>query len=813
MSARWVHYFSDPPPNGCTDLKSLLGGKGASLNELSRAGLNVPPGFTISPACCAHYLAHGRTWPEGLEAEVQQNLARLELATGRKFGSPERPLLVSVRSGAAVSMPGMMDTLLNVDGKLAECINAVFESFNSERALAYRQHHRIDGLLGTAVTIQAMFPSEVSGVLFTRDPVRHDCDDLLIEAARGLGENVVSGAVTPDRFVVRRGDLACIERTVVDSPTLNDQQIAELSRLALRIEQHYGHAIDLEWGWAEGQFALLQARPIRERPQTDDLEPVRLAEISRVRLLAGKDRKVWVLHNLAETLPAPTPLTWDIVRQFMRGDGGFGRLYQSLGHRPSRRVREEGFLELIGGRIYADPQRLAELFWDGLPLAYDLDALLVNPALLDQAPLRFDADRATSRFLTTLPANLWGMWRAGGNMQSAARDARRRFEARLPDWLAYVKQERARELDAMSDTSLIALLHQRIEDVLDDFGPESLRPGFFGGLAYDCLRTTLVRFMDSAGAELADRLTSGLQQGTTMEQDSMLQRVARQEATLEDFLARFGHRAAGEMELAQPRWREDPQAIEQLIEHLRRSGGNHSHRGEEPISLPEQMRRFGFSSLREQVEADLALARELLPYRETGKHYLMMGYELLRQVTELLARRWHLGRDLYFLRLDELPQFPQRAVELTAQIDQRRQCWRLLQQLHWPTVIDSNSLENLGNIPAAQLVDELSGQPMAGGAATGTAAVIFDPRTAADLPDGYVLVCPSTDPGWAPLFVNARGLIVERGGVLSHGAIVARDFGIPAIACPDATRLLKTGDTIRIDGHAGRVQVLKREAG
>lgn len=813
MSARWVHYFSDPPPDGCTDLKALLGGKGASLNELARAGMNVPPAFTISPECCAYYLAHNCAWPEGLDAEVQENLARLERETGRKFGGHERPLLVSVRSGAAASMPGMMDTLLNVDRGLTECVNAVFDSFNSERALAYRQHHRIEGLLGTAVTIQAMFPSEVSGVLFTRDPVRHDCDHLLIEAARGLGENVVSGAVTPDRFIVRRNDLACLERAIVDTPTLNEGQIAELSRLALRVEQHYGHPVDLEWGWAEGRFALLQARPIRQRAMTDDIESLRLEEINRLHRLAGNDRKVWVLHNLAETLPAPTPLTWDIARRFMLGDGGFGRLYQSLGHRPSRRVRAEGFLELIGGRIYADPERLAELFWDGLPLTYDLDALAANPALLDQAPLRFDADRATTRFLTTLPANLWGMWRAGRSMQAAAHDARRRFEARIPAWIEYVEREHARRLGAMSDAELTALLGQRAKDVLDDFGPESLRPGFFGGLAYDRLRTTLVRFMDAAGVELADALTSGLEQGTTVEEDLLLERVARNEASLEEFLARFGHRAAGEMELSQPRWREDPTAIESMIEHLRRGEGHWHRKPDDQAPLSDQMRRFGFSSLRGQVETDLALARQLLPFRETGKHYLMMGYELLRQVTETLAGRWQLGRDLYFLKLDELAEFPQRGSEFKEVIDERRRTWQSLQQLHWPAVIDSESLADLGKPPAAQLVDELKGQPMAGGAATGTAAVVFDPRSLPDLPEGYVLVCPSTDPGWAPLFVNARGLIVERGGVLSHGAIVARDFGIPAVACPNATRLLKTGDTIRIDGHAGRVQVLKREAG
>jgi pyruvate,water dikinase len=829
--ARWVHYFSDPLPSGSTDLKLLLGGKGASLKELTRAGLAVPPGFTITPECCAHYFAHAGAWPEGLEAELRANLRRLEQETGRTLGRGEQPLLVSVRSGAAVSMPGMMDTVLNVGlasdpwQQLADCINAVFASWQSGRAVAYRQRHNIEGLAGTACTVQAMFPSEVSGVLFTHDPLQQESDDLVIEAVLGLGERVVSGAVTPDRYIVRRSDLACINRQIKAAACLTDPQIVELARLGLRVEAHYGHPVDLEWGLADGRFALLQARPIRHR--VADAARVRSAdagrvadEFTRLKQLAKSGRKLWVLHNLAETLPAPTPLTWNVVRRFMRGDGGFGRLYQSLGYRPSRRVRVEGFLELIGGRTYADPDRLAEFFWDGLPLAYDLDALAADPSLLDRAPPGFDPDRATSRFLTMLPANLWGMWRAARSSKHAASNARRRFESLLPRWNEYIRREREVELEALSDAALIELLQDRISRVLDQFGPESLRPGFFGGLAFDRLRSTLARFLGKVeGHALADALTRGAEQDTTVEQDLLLEQVAEGRAPLDHFLERYGHRAAGEMELAQPRWREEPLALEPLIEHLRRAGSetahnrhaqNHARRLEAEASLPERLRAAGCSSLREQVEADRSLACELLPYRETGKHYLMLGYELLRHATEGLAHRWGLGRDLYFLNLDELPRFPRERTELVEIIAARREHWQSLQEVPWPAIIDSRLLDRPGNVAPLAFVRELTGQPMASGIATGEAAIVYDPHKLPALPADYVLVCPSTDPGWTPLFLNARGLVVERGGVLSHGAIVARDFGIPAVACPGAMQLLRAGDTLRIDGHTGRVQVLKR---
>ena len=126
-------------------------------------------------------------------------------------------------------------------------------------------------------------------------------------------------------------------------------------------------------------------------------------------------------------------------------------------------------------------------------------------------------------------------------------------------------------------------------------------------------------------------------------------------------------------------------------------------------------------------------------------------------------------------------------------------------RLEMPAVIDSEQLDDLGLPKEHEATDELKGDPIAGGTATGTARIVFNPQEATDLGTEPILVCPSTDPGWTPLFVHARGLVVERGGVLSHGAIVARDFGIPAVVCPDATKIIKDGEKIRIDGNRGRV--------
>ncbi len=351
---------------------SIIGGKGASLADMSLAGLPVPSGFTISAECCRDVLGNPSCqWPAGLEEQVRQGLHRLEELTGRQFGEPERPLLVAVRSGAAVSMPGMMDTVLNVGrhphlrpwDELVQCINAVFKSWDSRRAVAYRQRHRIADDLGTAVTVQVMFPSQVAGVLFTQDPNDPSTDRMIIEAGLGLGEAVVSGEVTPDRFLVPRDPGKQVQfiagRSSQQAPVLNPGQVRQLCQLGLKVESHFGRPMDIEWGLADGHLVLLQCRPIKGLEVAIAAQEVRKQEIARLRGLAGPQERFWVAHNLGETLRAPTPLTWDIIRHFMSGRGGYGLLYRDLGFRLSRRVLDEGFLELVCGRIYADPRRLA----------------------------------------------------------------------------------------------------------------------------------------------------------------------------------------------------------------------------------------------------------------------------------------------------------------------------------------------------------------------------------------------------------------------------------------------------------------------
>ena len=197
-----------------------------------------------------------------------------------------------------------------------------------------------------------------------------------------------------------------------------------------------------------------------------------------------------------------------------------------------------------------------------------------------------------------------------------------------------------------------------------------------------------------------------------------------------------------------------------------------------------------------------------LALRETGKHYLMKGYALIRRILVELDRRHHLDGGIFFLTPDELPRLA-RGEDLSRLIGERRRRREIALSLEVPQVLFSDDLEAIGRPASLAGAGALQGVPLSAGVAEGPALVLEQPDGAVIPAEPYILVCPSTDPAWVPLFVHAKGLVMETGGVLSHGAIVAREFGLPAVAgLAGVHKQLQTGQRLRIDGGGGTVTVL-----
>jgi pyruvate,water dikinase len=880
--------------------KELLGGKAFSLMTMTAAGLPVPPGFTITTQCCAEYYESGKKWPKGLEQELRQAMDWLEQVTGRRLGTGPKPLLVAVRSGAAQSMPGMMDTVLNVglrpelassaanpdrfwgdlrdfvrgygetvcgldfdamekaagEGSaeeqarhslagfeklagrsfptdpwemLSSAVTAVFHSWNSERAIKYREHHNVRGLHGTAVTVMTMFPSERSGILFTEDPNRPDQGRIIIEASYGLGEAIVRGHVEPDIFCVDRTSKAILEKraNTGKESCITDAEALSLAKLGLDVEAFYKTPVDVEWGIADGKLCLLQSRPVRGLDILRAVPKVREEEIHRLgKLAAGRPKAAWAVHNLAETLPAPTPLTWDIVGRGFMGNG-FLKLYQDLGFDPSERVLKDGFLELIAGRIYMDVERSAELFFKDLPMEYDLSGAngKISEVLLDR-PTKFAVERAGLGFLLKLPITIAGMIRASRVMKKVVRTGLDDLQQRiLPAFNEFVRKARAKKLPAMSDADLLAEIDEREKVALNQYGPELLKPGFLAAYYHGRLASTLELVLGtSEGRALTAKLLAGLEGDKTVESNIGLYKVAKGEMTLEAYLAEYGHRAVNELELAEPRWSEDPSYPRQRIAQFQKASNGTSpldlhhrkqkERAEAEKSLPTLLLENGAASLEQELMEDLAGAQRHMPWRETCKHSFVLGVALVREALEVLAERWDLGKDIYYLKREELGQFHGHRPERLTQIQERKLMYNAWQRLPMPELLRGSDLQALGRDEERPASHDgvFSGVGVASGVGTGTARILHSPTEAGDLDQGYVLVCPTTDPSWTPLFVHAAGLVVERGGMLSHGAIVARDFGIPAVVLPGATKLIPEGSSARIDGNKGRVELLGKEA-
>ncbi|MFL5342038.1 MAG: PEP/pyruvate-binding domain-containing protein [Gemmataceae bacterium] len=806
-----IRNFDDITP----DDRDVVGGKGLSLGLLARAGLPVPPGFCVTSD--AYRRRNGDTLPPALQAIIVESY--------RNLGSGP----VAVRSsataedGSVASFAGQQETYLGVVGDEPVCsaIIRCWNSLQSERAKAYR-HRQGVAVMAMAVVVQRLVPAETAGVLFTRDPLHPDSGRMIVEASWGLGETVVSGRVTPDRFTLDAATGRVIERhlgrktveRLADGERevsaerqrefcLNDSQLAELARLGRTVEQYYGEPRDVEWAWADGQAWLLQARPITAAGASER-EAIRLEEVAALRTKAEPAGTVWGRFNLSEILPEPTPMTWAVVRRFMSGRGGYGRMFADLGFPPDRALGDECVYDLVCGRPYMNLSREPRMQWGSLPFAHSFAELKNDPAKVPYSAAALQPERCS--FL----GKFFAAWRVSRGMERfhtlSLKFAEPFRTKTVPEFVAETSRAAAEDWSPLDPPALLQKLDYWIDRTLVGFARDSLKATAFAAGSLARLQQLLEKRMPAERAKLAvGALTLGIHPDPDADLPKALRELAAGDMSRDAFLVAFGHRGPNEMELSQPRWNEDPAAVARLQAAARAGGALNS--GEDALDrLAAEAKLHPYLKL--ILRGELARLRQFVALRETGKHHLMRGYALIRRALVELDCRFGLAGGIFFLTPDHFPKLLAGA-DVSGLIAERRKRRSVALSLEAPAALFSDDLEAIGRpLPPPEGADLLTGVPLSAGVAEGPALVLTDPTADVPIAEGYILVCPSTDPSWVPLFARAKGLVMETGGVLSHGAIVAREFGLPAVAgLPDATRRLRTGQRLRVDGGGGTVTI------
>lgn len=807
----------------CDDV-ALVGGKAANLGELIRAGFDVPDGFVVTTAAFRAARQHDLI-PDSLAASI---IAHYHVLGG---GAVAVRSSATAEDMAGASMAGQYDTFLDVrtEADLLDRVRQCWASLDSPRTRAYLAEQKIAiDRVAMAVVVQKLAMADVAGVLFSVNPRGVDDSQMLIEASWGLGESVVSGEVQPDTLTLARADGRVIDAIIAEKHTqidpstgqevavldakrnsscLSSTDVHQLWQIAHRAERHFGRPQDIEWAIVAGHLHVLQSRAITTldalRAKQSTIEAVR----AQVNALLAKGHGPWVPHNIGETLTHPTPLTWSVIRRFLSGKGGFGAMYRRVGFEPGPRVADDGFVHRIGGRVLMDLSTAPEMFFADFPYAYDPELLRGNPEA-GQSPPTVPRGSAMQRFsvgkkLAAVQAKIATL------ADSLDHDLELNT---IPAFTGWVAQQRTLDLTSLSNTDLRSLWVDRQTRVMDGFAPESLLPSLIVGQVQADLTALLAdHIYDQDIATLTRSLISVGPADKTILANQALYDVGSGKLTLDDWLDTFGHRAPDELDLASLRWRERRDDVARVASQLA-NGADPSIRFEQHKKHVDaelnQVRARLPSSATGRFDQLIGRMKRYAPYRENGKFYLMLGYALLRDAALEAGRRLDIGDGVFYLDEAEMLDSLTTGFAPIELINQRRQRYAAEAKLQLPDLIDGAAVATLGAAAPAAIhsdADGWKGFSISSGIGRGPVCVVDDPASAPTPASGYILVCRTTDPSWTPSFVNAAGVVLETGGSLSHGAIVAREMGVPAVVVPGAKSLLAGAGVVVVDGDRGFV--------
>jgi pyruvate,water dikinase len=847
---------------------AVVGGKGAHLAELSRIeGIHVPAGFCVTTDAFRRIMAEAPSIDERLSrlsrlnaddqeairtlsAEIRRTLEGIAIpddlaaAITRALARLGEHAAYAVRSSATAedvptaSFAGQQDTYLNIVGAAAtlEHVSRCWASLFTERAVAYRLRNGFDHRkVHMAVVVQQMVLPEAAGILFTADPVTSNRKVTSVEASFGLGEALVSGRVNADAYKVRGGEVVAkaiatkrlainalpgggtqelaIEPERQEQPALTDSQVVQLAHLARRIEAHFGRPQDIEWCLVDDGFQIVQSRPITT------LFPIPAAGDQ------GNHVYVSVGHQQMMTDPMkPLGLSfWQLTTPRPMSEAG-GRLFvdvtQALGSPTSR----AGLLKVLGR---SDP-----LIGDALQTILERNDFI--PMLPDEGPNGAPAGGAQAPIDTdpTIVAELIG--RNQASIATLKHDIRTKSGSALLDFILADVQELKRILfDPQSHQVFMSAMEATWwlnEQLQAWLGEKNAADTLTQSVPDNVTSEMGLALLDIADVIRAHPEVVAFLQN--VEDEGFLDELAKLAGgrevrdAIRGFLDKYGMRCVGEIDITRPRWSERPTTLVPVIlGNIKNfepgAGERRFEQGRQEASAKEQEVLERLQALpdgerkAEEARRMIDRVRTFIGYREYPKYGMVSRYFVYKQAlleeAERLVQAHVLGEkeDIFYLTFEELHDVVRANQVDDELIHQRKDAFRSYQALTPPRVLTSDGEVIAGayrrdDVPAGALV----GLPVSAGIIEGRARVVHD-LAEAHLEAGDILVTAYTDPSWTPVFVAIKGLVTEVGGLMTHGAVIAREYGLPAVVGVEhATRLIRDGQRIRVHGTDGYVEIL-----
>jgi phosphohistidine swiveling domain-containing protein len=855
-------------PQGTID---QVGGKGASLARLVAAGLPVPKGFSITTTAYQEFVDHNHLQPAIQQAAAKadasqpRSLENASQAIQQMFLQAEIPPevanviveayaslpgtnpAVAVRSSATAedlpeaSFAGQQETYLNVSGagEVLEATKKCWASLWTARALGYRARQEIaPDNVALAVVVQLLVNAEAAGILFTANPLTGARDQALVSAAWGLGEAVVGGAVTPDSYVIDKQRAEVIEQQIADKqvmtvrtnggtrekavpenlrrvPVLSEKAALELAQLGLQIEEIYERPMDIEWAVADGEFAIVQARPITALPEPsveppsdwsmpdpkgqymrasiidflpDPLSPL-FATMGVSELNKGLQRLVDRLIGHPEALPDDTIITLN------------GYAYMSVKYTPKQ------WWLMLTRLVPAFPRMLRTQvkYWQEVELpAYRQTVERwreKQPADLSPSELLQGADeilKAVADHLTTLQASTLG---AAGGAETLFTQVYNRLVKHLDD--------------PPAPTFLLGF----------DSTPIRAEKELYDLAQWIRENESLQQYLQSTSI---DEIIKDFESGQCPPEVAAGSWQAWQ-ACFQDYLQDYGY-SIYDLDFAKPLPMHDPTPILGTLKMYLEGKGRDPY---ERQQAQEQRRQAVLQEVRQRLggfkrwafNKTLGWSQDLVPLREDSIAEIGMGYPVLKDLLEGLGRRLvesqtlEAPEDIYWLEEDEVREAADRLEHdqeprcMMEEVQQRKDLWQARKQAIPPPQLPPKAkylgmdweqfLSGGSGVDEGDLIHGVGASP---GQVTAPARVLHGPQDFDEMRPGDVLVASITTPAWTPLFAMASAIVTDIGGPLSHGSIVAREYGIPAVLGTGvSTKRITNGQLITVDGSAGTV--------